>query len=55
MRRAGFRYVFLGIENILEGDPQFLRVAAKNTARENGSNNGNATFREELSFRVLLG
>src|SRR2546427_499284 len=36
MHRAGFRYVFLGIENILEGDLQFLRAAAKNTARENG-------------------
>jgi anaerobic magnesium-protoporphyrin IX monomethyl ester cyclase len=45
MRRAGFRYVFLGIENILEGDLEFLRAAAKNTARENGSNNGNATLK----------
>ncbi len=44
MRRAGFRYVFLGIENILEGDLQFLRAAAKNTARENGKNSGNATL-----------
>lgn len=26
MRRAGFRYVFLGIENILEGDLEFLRL-----------------------------
>ena len=31
MRRAGFRYVFLGIENILDDDLQFLRAAAKNT------------------------
>jgi anaerobic magnesium-protoporphyrin IX monomethyl ester cyclase len=45
MRRAGFRYVFLGIENILEGDLQFLRAAAKNTAREQGSNSGNATLK----------
>ena len=45
MRRAGFRYVFLGIENILEGDLQFLRAAAKNTERDNGKNNGNATLR----------
>jgi anaerobic magnesium-protoporphyrin IX monomethyl ester cyclase len=45
MRRAGFRYVFLGIENILESDLQFLRAAAKNTARENGSNTGNATLK----------
>jgi anaerobic magnesium-protoporphyrin IX monomethyl ester cyclase len=44
MRRAGFRYVFLGIENILESDLQFLRAAAKNTARENGRNAGNATL-----------
>jgi radical SAM superfamily enzyme YgiQ (UPF0313 family) len=45
MRRAGFRYVFLGIENILEGDLQFLRAGAKNTAHDNGKNNGNATLR----------
>lgn len=45
MRRAGFRYVFLGIENILEHDLQFLRAAAKNTARENGKNGGNATLK----------
>jgi radical SAM superfamily enzyme YgiQ (UPF0313 family) len=45
MRRAGFRYVFLGIENILEGDLKFLRAAAKNTERENGHNTGNATLK----------
>ena len=45
MRRAGFRYVFLGIENILEGDLQFLRTIAKNTARDHDNNNGNATLR----------
>jgi anaerobic magnesium-protoporphyrin IX monomethyl ester cyclase len=45
MRRAGFRYVFLGIENILESDLQFLRAAAKNMARENGNNHGNATLK----------
>jgi radical SAM superfamily enzyme YgiQ (UPF0313 family) len=33
MRRAGFRYVFLGIENILEDDLAFLKAAAKNTRR----------------------
>jgi radical SAM superfamily enzyme YgiQ (UPF0313 family) len=43
MRRAGFRYVFLGIENILENDLQFLRASAKNTARDNGEHAGNAT------------
>ena len=45
MRRAGFRYVFLGIENILENDLKFLRASAKNTARDNGHNSGNATLR----------
>jgi anaerobic magnesium-protoporphyrin IX monomethyl ester cyclase len=44
MRRAGFRYVFLGIENILESDLQFLRAAAKNTARR-AEERGNATLR----------
>jgi len=45
MHRAGFRYVFLGIENILEGDLQFLRAASKNTERENGASIGNATLK----------
>jgi radical SAM superfamily enzyme YgiQ (UPF0313 family) len=44
MKRAGFRYVFLGIENILEGDLEFLRASAKNTARTNGHKTGNATL-----------
>jgi anaerobic magnesium-protoporphyrin IX monomethyl ester cyclase len=44
MRRAGFRYVFLGIENILEGDLQFLRAMAKNTTRTDGRAAGNATL-----------
>ena len=45
MRQAGFRYVFLGIENILENDLEFLRASAKNTARSNGQSEGNATLR----------
>jgi anaerobic magnesium-protoporphyrin IX monomethyl ester cyclase len=45
MRQAGFRYVFLGIENILEGDLKFLRATAKNTERENGHTTGNATLK----------
>jgi radical SAM superfamily enzyme YgiQ (UPF0313 family) len=44
MHDAGFRYIFLGIENILEGDLKFLRAAAKNTARDHGKNVGNATL-----------
>ncbi|HSA93298.1 MAG TPA: radical SAM protein [Terriglobales bacterium] len=45
MRRAGFRYVFLGIENILASDLAFLRAGSKNALRENGRNTGNATLR----------
>ena len=43
MRRAGFRYVFLGIENIVEEDLQFLRASAKNRRREKGRSVGNAS------------
>src|SRR5712692_1814734 len=45
MRQAGFRYVFLGIENILEGDLQFLRATAKNTERDSGEHAGNASVK----------
>jgi radical SAM superfamily enzyme YgiQ (UPF0313 family) len=43
MRRAGFRYVFLGIENILDDDLAFLKAGAKNSAREHGRRVGNAS------------
>jgi anaerobic magnesium-protoporphyrin IX monomethyl ester cyclase len=43
MRKAGFRYVFLGIENILDEDLLFLRARAKNAQREGGRQVGNAT------------
>src|SRR5690606_18368905 len=45
MRRAGFRYVFLGIENVLEDDLAFLKAGAKNAAREGGRTVGNASAR----------
>jgi radical SAM superfamily enzyme YgiQ (UPF0313 family) len=45
MRAAGFKYVFLGIENILEDDLQFLRASSKNVLRDNGQKVGNATMR----------
>jgi len=43
MRRAGFRYVFLGIENIVDDDLKFLKAKAKNTHRHGGMAVGNAT------------
>jgi radical SAM superfamily enzyme YgiQ (UPF0313 family) len=43
MKQAGFRYVFLGIENVLEDDLLFLKARAKNSMRENGRRTGNAT------------
>jgi radical SAM superfamily enzyme YgiQ (UPF0313 family) len=45
MRRAGFRYVFLGIENVLDDDLDFLKARAKNSRREGGRTVGNATTR----------
>jgi len=45
MHKAGFRYVFLGIENILEDDLKFLKASSKNTKRENGQKAGNATLK----------
>jgi radical SAM superfamily enzyme YgiQ (UPF0313 family) len=43
MRRAGFRYVFLGIENVLDSDLAFLKASAKNARRERGRTVGSAT------------
>src|SRR3989441_31450 len=43
MRQAGFRYVFLGIENVLDEDLRFLRARAKNARREGGRTVGNAS------------
>jgi anaerobic magnesium-protoporphyrin IX monomethyl ester cyclase len=44
MRRAGFRYVFLGVENVLAEDLSFLRAGAKNLKREGGRPVGNAAI-----------
>src|SRR5438093_6451462 len=44
MRQAGFRYVFLGIENVLDEDLGFLRARAKNARREKGRTIGNASI-----------
>jgi anaerobic magnesium-protoporphyrin IX monomethyl ester cyclase len=51
MRKAGLRYVFLGIENILEDDLNFLRAASKNAQRENGQKTGNATRKAIAALR----
>jgi len=45
MQTAGFRYVFLGIENVLDQDLAFLRAAAKNAERQGGRTVGSATTR----------
>jgi radical SAM superfamily enzyme YgiQ (UPF0313 family) len=44
MRRAGFRYVFLGIENVLEEDLRYLGSRAKNAKREGGRRRRSATL-----------
>jgi radical SAM superfamily enzyme YgiQ (UPF0313 family) len=44
MRKAGFHYVFLGIENVLDEDLAFLRASAKNARRQGGRRVGNATI-----------
>ena len=44
MRRAGFRYVFLGIENVLRQDLGFLKAESKNTKRVDGKRSGNAAI-----------
>jgi radical SAM superfamily enzyme YgiQ (UPF0313 family) len=43
MKRAGFRYVFLGIENVVEEDLAFLNARAKNTERGNQAHRANAS------------
>ncbi len=45
MRRAGFRYVFLGIENVVPEELTFLRASAKNAMRDKGRTIGNAAAR----------
>lgn len=45
MRKAGFRYVFLGIENVLDEDLAFFNASSKNTERSHGKKIGNATLK----------
>ena len=45
MRRAGFRYVFLGIENVLDADLAFLKAGGEeHAARTRGRAVGNAAI-----------
>ena len=44
MKAAGFRYVFLGIENILEDDLAFLKARAKNSRQSPGETRRNTTM-----------
>jgi anaerobic magnesium-protoporphyrin IX monomethyl ester cyclase len=45
MKRAGFRYVVLGIENVLEEDLRFLRARRKNTSLRKGGDGPLAAVR----------
>jgi radical SAM superfamily enzyme YgiQ (UPF0313 family) len=51
MRRAGFRYVFLGIENILEEDLAFLKASAKNSRRQSGRRTNTAVAAVDVLHR----
>jgi radical SAM superfamily enzyme YgiQ (UPF0313 family) len=44
MRKAGFRYVFLGIENVVKRDLVFLNADTKNMRRVRGKRTGNASL-----------
>ena len=55
MRRAGFRYVFLGIENVLDDDLVFLKARAKNSRVSTaGRNNTSLTAVKILQRHGLL-
>ena len=51
MRRAGFRYVFLGIENVVEADLAFLKAAAKNSRSQAGRRTNTAVAAVDLLHR----
>jgi radical SAM superfamily enzyme YgiQ (UPF0313 family) len=51
MRAAGFRYVFLGIENILEDDLAFLKAKAKNSRHVDGRRTNTAVAAIEALHR----
>ncbi len=51
MREAGFRYVFLGIENVLEDDLAFLKAKAKNSRHQHGRRTNTALAAVEALHR----
>ena len=51
MREAGFRYVFLGIENVLDEDLAFLKANAKNSRRQAGRRTNTAVAAVDLIHR----
>jgi radical SAM superfamily enzyme YgiQ (UPF0313 family) len=51
MQRAGFRYIFLGIENILEDDLKFLKAQSKNSRHESGQRTNTAVEAVEALHR----
>jgi anaerobic magnesium-protoporphyrin IX monomethyl ester cyclase len=51
MQRAGFRYVFLGIENILDDDLAFLKARAKNSRHRAGTRTNTAAAAIDVLHR----
>jgi radical SAM superfamily enzyme YgiQ (UPF0313 family) len=51
MRRAGFRYVFLGIENVLDEDLAFLKARAKNSRHQRGERTNTSVAAVNLLHR----
>jgi radical SAM superfamily enzyme YgiQ (UPF0313 family) len=49
MKRAGFRYVFLGIENVLDADLAFLKAKSKNSRRR-GADDGSPTAADAVQL-----
>jgi radical SAM superfamily enzyme YgiQ (UPF0313 family) len=51
MSKAGFRYVFLGIENILDDDLAFLKARAKNSRQRAGARTNTAAAAVDVLHR----
>jgi anaerobic magnesium-protoporphyrin IX monomethyl ester cyclase len=51
MQKAGFRYVFLGIENILDDDLAFLKARAKNSRQRAGARTNTAAAAIDVLHR----